>query len=41
MSVLDADQHVLGLDVGVDDLALGVQIVKPLKNLQVVQHQSI
>jgi hypothetical protein len=30
-----ADQNVLGLDVRVDDLALGVQVVKALQDLGV------
>ena len=28
-----ADKHILRLDVGVDDLALGVQVVQPFKHL--------
>ena len=34
VAALNADEHVLGLDVGVDDLALGVQVVQALKNLK-------
>jgi hypothetical protein len=33
VSALDADQDVLRLDVGVDDLALRVQVVQALQNL--------
>ena len=33
VAALDADEDVLRLDVGVDDLALGVQVVEALENL--------
>ena len=34
LALVDAEQHVLGLDVRVDDLALGVQVVQALQHLQ-------
>jgi hypothetical protein len=33
LDVLDADEHVFGLEVGVDDLALGVQVVEAEQDL--------
>lgn len=34
LALFDAQQHVLGLDVRVNDLALGVQVVQALEHLQ-------
>ena len=31
--LVHADEHILGLDVGVDDLALGVEVVEALEDL--------